>query len=514
MDFPATVAVKTLDQTHPEYDLFADAWRKLGLLYAGGTVLKRAAQEVLLRRVKEHSDVYASRQEAFNYTNLLGNIAGWYVSSMFARQPDVLKRMKKVEDPKQAQDAVPPEIANWMAQWESDCDKAGTAYVDKWRDVLQHWIVYGRSWVLLDLPDSAGAAYATLGQQEQAGALDPVVLVYDPQCVKNWATDNYGNLVWAVLKVRTIVPEMLGAPMVRDTWYCYTQTEVAAYEITTDPAVRGGAEAKEAALAAGYPRRHALSDRNRAPLYPTAAPAGMWFGDRVQLPLLKHLNLENALDWQILQSALATLAVFGPYDDTPTLSEVGWLHFPDEKTRAEWLEPEGKAMATHRERIHELREDVYRSCYLIDQARSQRATPAAQSGVSKEQDKAPSRDAQEGFGDALRARMQAVLNDVLMIRGYQDLAADVRGFDFADKGGADDVELISALRAENIQSDTFDKELQKKLIRVGPVSDANPATLAAIDAEIDAAPGKSEVEAANAAAQQAAFAQSLQSYTS
>jgi hypothetical protein len=520
VDFPASVPIKTLDQEHPEYSLFKDAWRKLALLYAGGSILKRNASEVLTRRVKEHSDVYASRQDAFNYSNLLGNIAGWYVSSMFAREPDILQRVASVEDIKAAQDAVPPDVAAWIAKWSLDCDRHGGAFPDKFRQVLAHQIVYGASWVLIDLPDTGAAAggapgpqYASLAQQEAAGALDPVILTYAPDTVKNWQMDDYGNVTGAVLKVQTFETSLLAKTRVRDCWYCYTPDAVAAYEAFAEAGPGGDSDKKEATLVAGYPRRHALSDKNRVPLRRIDAPEGMWFGDRVMLPLLKHLNMENALDWQIFQSSLAMLAVFGPYDETPTMSEVSWLHFPNEKTRAEWLEPEGKAMATHAVRLHELREDVYRSCYLIDQARSNKATPAAQSGVSKEQDKSPSKDAQEGFGDALRVAMQTVLDDVLTIRGYADIECDIRGFDFADKGGAEDVEFITGVRAENVQSDTLDKELQKKIARIA-LADANPAVYAAIDAEIDAAPTKTELDAAAAALQQAAFAQGLSSFTS
>ncbi len=511
MEFPAAVEITTLDQEHPEYSLYKDAWRKLGLLYQGGSVLKRNSAEVLTRRVKEHSDVYASRQEAFNYTNLLGNIAGWYVSSMFSQEPSVLTTKEGVEGAQEAQDAVPKEVSDWITRWLADCDRHGGAYADKFRQVLAWQIVYGTPWVLIDLPDTGGG-YVTLAQQEQAGALDPVILVYQPECVRNWQTDDYGNVTWATLKVQTVESALLAKTLVRDTWYIYTPDQVAAYDVAYEPGPGSGPQEKEARLCEGYPRAHALSNRGRVPLYRAPAPEGMWFGDRVMLPLLKHLNMENALDWQIFQSALAMLAIFGPYDDTPTMSETAWLHFPDEKTRAEWMEPEGKAMVTHRERLHELREDVYRSCYLIDQARSQRATPAAQSGVSKEQDKSPSKDAQEGFGDSLRAQMQAILGDVLAVRGFQGIAADIRGFDFADKGSADDVEFLSAVRSENIQSDTLDKELQKKLVRIA-LTDANPGVYASIDKEIDAAPSKSEIDKLAADQQQAAFAQSLGSYS-
>jgi hypothetical protein len=513
MEFPGSVAIKTLDAEHPEYSLYSDAWHKLGLLYAGGSVLFRNSTEVLKRRVKEHSDVYASRQENFNYTNLLGNIAGWYISSMFSQPPDILTRMSAVEDLQKAQDAVPPDVAAWIAQWELDCDRHGEAYADKFRQVLEHEIVFGASWALIDLPDTAGAAFGSLAQQEAAGALDPVILIYAPTCVRNWQTDDYGNIIWAVLKVQTFDSKLLGETMVRDCWYVYTPDQVAAYDVFYEAGPASTApKDKDALLVAGYPRKHALSDQNRVPLRRCEAPEGMWFGDRVMLPLLKHLNMENALDWQILNSALAVLGIFGPYDDTPTMSETAWLHFPEKDTRAEWIEPEGKAMETHRARIHELREDIYRSCYLIDQARSNKATPASQSGISKEMDKAPSKDAQEGFGDNLRTDMQGVLDDVLTIRGYSDIQADIRGFDFADKGEASDVEFISAVRTENVQSDTFDKQLQKKLVRI-PLADANPAVFAQIDKEIDAAPTKSELDALAAQAQQAAFAQSLASFT-
>jgi hypothetical protein len=160
-----------------------------------------------------------------------------------------------------------------------------------------------------------------------------------------------------------------------------------------------------------------------------------------------------------------------------------------------YLEPEGRSYAASQTRIDNLEERIYKACYLQDQARTNKSTPTAQSGISKAMDKTPSRDAMCALGDLIRGAMQAVYQDVLSVRGFPGIEADIRGLDFSDKASAEDLDLLERGQLIPVNSKTFEREVGKKAARV-TLPDMNPDTLRVIDAEIDANPTPSEQQAA------------------
>jgi hypothetical protein len=135
-------------------------------------------------------------------------------------------------------------------------------------------------------------------------------------------------------------------------------------------------------------------------------------------------------------------------------------------------------------------EDIFRAFYLIAQARNTSATPAAQSGVSKQQDMAPSKKTLSLFGDLLRQAMQKAMNDVSQARG-EELQWDVNGFEFPEEPVDGELATINTALAMSIPSLVVERELYKKAVDT-LFSDANPELRAAMHREIDAAPAKAE----------------------
>lgn len=439
----------------------------------------------------------AARLAQFNHENVLGSIIGWYTSSIFAKQPTILKKPSTEKSSVAKTGAIPsteapglPKVqADFFSSFERNCDRTGTKFIDKCKAILETLLVYEWAYVLTDLPPAR--AYSSLAEQQAAGALDPFLIVYDPSCVINWGSDDAGNMEWAMLRISSSVTAPLTKNSKRDTWYLYTATDVMAWSCDYEH----GAEKRDGDVRAvdGYPRRHALSDKNRIPIRRFSIPDGLWLGDRIYLPLKAHLNLENALDWQITQSALSMLAIFGNFDEkTLTKSEIGFLLF-EPGTDAKYLEPEGRSMQIHVARIDQMKEEMYRLCYLLSQARNTKATPAAQSGISKEQDMVPAKDTQEALGGILKAAMTAILEDVSLVRGFP-VMFDVRGFEFADRAGIETIDMITATKTLDIQSDTLDRELDK-MAADAAIPDAMPDVKVMIRQEIDKGPSKSEREA-------------------
>jgi hypothetical protein len=510
MTFPATARVKDLNSYHPEYEDRIGAYEDFGVLYEGGKAIKDKVTQFLRKRPKELSDVYLVRQLNFSYTNLLGNIIGWYSSAIFKTAPQIVKKPADPPDPLKAADGkapappkLPAEVEDFCESFEKDCDGAGTTFVDFWPQVLESLLLYLSGYVLLDLPVPDADEPATLAQQKGAGLLNPYLVFYDPRQVINWETDAQGNLEWAIVRVRVREQEFLQDSRLVDYWYYFDRTQCALYERDVKPNENQIPSTEVATLVEGYPRPHALSDIGRVPLRKVSVPKGLWLANRVYLPLLNHLNLDNSLDFGLFQSNLAQLVIedgaSGRYEDgnppggAPVSSEVGYHHLPN-GGKMYYLEPAGKSYEASQKRIDNLEERVYKACYLQDQARTNKSTPTAQSGVSKSMDKTPSRDAMCALGDVVRAAMQSVYQDAMDLRGLSDYRVDIRGLDFSDKATAEDMDLLEKSTVVPVASTTFEREVAKKLVRLS-LPDANGDVLAVIDNEIDTNPTPAEQQA-------------------
>jgi hypothetical protein len=519
MTFPSSIPIAKIDAKASTYIQYSLAYSTFADLFQGGSVLRDAVIKLgiyLLQKPKELAEVFRTRQQRFSYTNLLGNIVGWYVSALFKEPPQILQKLAALAGAViQAGTPVrpiPQDALDFCAAFEKDCDHAGTAYLDFWRKVFESAVLHKSAYVLIDLPtpDPNAPAPINLAQQEGQGLLDPFLVLYTPSQVINWETDRYGNILWCIVHVVVEEREAFEKPSIVDYWYYFDSEEVACYQAVRKGASGNGqahGETELAQLVEGYPRKHAMSNLHRIPIRKVEVPDGLWLANRVFLPLLDHLNMDNAYAYGLFQSAIAQLVISGNYDDSVTLAEVSYLSLPA-GTTASYLEPEGKAYKAISDRLQDLEERIYKACYLMDQARTNKATAAAQSGLSKQMDKTPSRDALAGLGDVIRPAMQVVYRDVLAIRDFSGVTPDVRGFDFEDKAGVEELDFMISASQLEIQSDTYRRERDKKAGR-RVLSDANPEVLAAMDKEIDTNPTPEAAAADALAKQQAAQAASF-----
>lgn len=500
-DFPHSAPVKQIQQQHPDYAFFQEVWEQIGTLYEGGAKMRAAVIEsgqFLIKNTKELPEVFATRQLRFSYTNLLGNVIGWYMSALFKQPPQLLKRQRGVSGEKALQ--TPQAVTDFASDFEKDCDRGGTSYNEFWRKVAEALLLYRKAYILLDLPapTSMAGEPVSLQQQKDQGLLDPFLVLYTPRNVINWGSDAYGNLEWATIYIRVQEQRFLDNTRIVDYWYYFDREQVALYEheVTKDTVATNGGGEEMATLVEGYPRPHALTDQGRVPLFEVELQEGLWLANRVFLPLINHLNQDNALDFGLMQANLPQLVIEdgdnGTYEEPVTISAVGYHHLPH-NAKMYFLEPEGRAYVAAQHRIDALEERIYKACYLTDQARTNKSTPAAQSGISKEADKTPSRDALSGVGDVIRPAQQAVYAAVLQLAGFPDIDPDVRGYDFADRATAADMALLEQATVVPVNSETFERELGKKNVRAS-LPDLNPEQLQKIDDEIDANPTPSVVD--------------------
>jgi hypothetical protein len=511
MIFPLSAPCKLLNALHPEYEERCQSYDDFATLYEGGRSIKDKVGQFLRKRPKELSDVYIVRQINFSYMGLLGNIIGWYRSALFNADPQIVKKVAGKDGA--GADKIPGDAAAFCELFEKDCDGAGTTFTGFWPAVLESLLMFCGAYVLVDLPAPRGdePAPVSLAQQQRAGLLNPNLVFYEPRQVINWETDSRGNLEWVVIYVRDREQDFLGAPKVIDYWYYFDRQECALYQREVKADERTAPDQAIATLVEGYPRPHAMAGMNQVPVRHVKVAKGLWLANRVSLPLMNHLNLENSLDFGLFQSNLAQLVIEdgpnGTYESgsvaggPPTASEVGYHHLPN-GGKMYYLEPAGGSYATTQMRLDTIEERIYKACYLQDQARTNRSTPTAQSGISKTMDKAPSRDVMCALGDLLRMTMQSVYTDVLAVRGFADVVPDVRGLDFSDKAGAEDLDLLDKSTVIQVNSETYEREIAKKNVRLS-LPDMNPETLKVIDDEIDANPTPSVQAAAQQEQQRA-----------
>jgi hypothetical protein len=472
-----TIPVKLLDAKHPYYADNAAAWNDIELLYRGGHALKAKAEHFLAKRPKELAEVYAARAARFTYQNILGTALGWYEAAMFKDDPDI--HVKRGDGDPEGQQA------EFYSRFLADCDRNGTTYVDTFRRVLRSLMLYRSAFVLTDLPKTAEQP-ATLAEQKSSGALDPYLVLYDPRQVINWETDPYGNLAWIVIATTTEERAFGSDAAVIDRWYYFDATEYRVYQAKRE---RLSEKAQTASLIDAGP--HALADASRVPVRWVQVSDGLWLANRVYLHALAHLNLQNAYYWGLTMGCLPVPVIIGEYSEPPTVSETAYIHLPEAGSKFEYAEPSGRTYEVSAREIQAIREEMYRQLSLQAQGRSTAATPAAQSGFSKEMDMAPSRDVLNALGDVLRAAMQSVLGDVAEIRGDRDVTFDVRGFTFDDDTSIDELAVAQAAADLGIPSDTLEKEVQKRVAHC-LLKDARPDVIQRVEGEIDAAQGRQQ----------------------
>jgi len=513
-----TALVTLLDQKHAYWSTNHDTWDMLDLLYRGGQAIQEQAARFLRKRPKELSEVYTARLVSFDYQGIIGTGCGWYMSKLFSKDPTIDIRPKGEQDPAKLPDAKKKPYTDFL----QNCDRSNTTYIDLWRQIFENLLVFKGCYVCVDLP-RLDATVTNRAQQRAAGGLDPYLTVWGPRSVINWDVDDYGNLLWAVVKVKTYRHTFLGDGLSVDRWYYYDRTDYRIYERSrVEPKDSGevalfGASGELVSSAAQQTAelidegKHSMSGENRVPLRYIMIPDGLWLANRAYLPSMTHLNVENSLIWAVIMANLPVAVIKGDTEFCQTISETAYISL-DKDASFEWTEPKGTSFKTSQEILKSKREEIFRSMFLIAQGRDSSASASAASGVSKEADMTPAKDVLAAFGDVIRAQGQNLLNDIALVRGDANIEFDIRGFNFEESSAIDEAEVLELLMSLDIQSDEFYKQAQIRVLQ-SYLTDANRAVIQQCIDEVNAAPTRSEQAAQEAQAQKLAMTAGLQKAT-
>lgn len=473
MNYPPTLKVSDLNRMHPVYVENQPEWVDLGLLARGGYKLKRQANRFLQQKPREPMEVYNFRIRRFTAQNIIGPVLRWYRAALMSCAYEI-----RVGD-----DSV---LSEWLSKFLDNCGAPEAtepvSFDQHVGDCLDDFLLYGVTYTLIDNPAAEideVEPVKSLADQRARGLLDPYLVRFSPLSVIDWAEDDKGELEYIVIKCENEARQFAGDSKLETSWLIYDDQNFAKYTATSDPKDKDP-EAKLVDTG-----RHALADQRQVPIVRRTAREAQWLGDRAILSTVSHVEMLNAQDWGTFNALLAMLVIKGDMKDQPKRSEVAYLNLPVDGN-AFYLAPDPGLFATSNTLLQNRLEEAYRQMHVQAQARTAHATPAAQSGVSKQMDMAAATDVLNDYGGVLRGLSYGIVNMVLAARGDDASALTVNGWIFDEPTNIEILDEAERIDALGMPSKVFWRESLKRIARKALPGASNDVQVG-VDKEIEAA---------------------------
>ena len=429
-----------IDREHPEYAAKKAMWKKYRDLYAGGEQIRENAFEYLIRRHKEPNDIYAERLSRVFYENYIGSIIDWYAATLMRREAALLF---------DGNDDAAKGFYNLFAE---DCDLKGTSIAEFFRQRIVQTLVQGGSYIVVDFPRTP-VSVSNRAEEDAVGRSRAYLADYSPEELINWSYDDHGGLDWAVIRSSSLRKSKVTENewTLETRWIYYDRQNYQVYQ-----------QVKEKEIVLVDEGLHGLAGQNRVPIFPLRVTDGLWLMNKAALLQLEHFNKSNALSWALTMGLFASPVI---YSDREWNQIVGDSYFiqlaPGD--RFGWTEPEGKVYQIAADNLVQLKDEIYRVCYLLTHAAGSESSSQHQSGTSKQRDFSITQEVLRAYGDAVKETMKQVLRAIAAAR-QDNISIDVSGldeFDIADfSNELDDAKKLLTL---GIESETLKKQVFKKL---------------------------------------------------
>lgn len=459
--------VKDLKVQHPEYD--AQLCTKYELLYEGGEAFLRQVMLFLPRRNSEAMKLYNERVMRAFYVGYVGPVIDYFISNLFAFNANINQKGGSIA---------------FYDTFLKDCDLRGTDFNDFFQEVFTHTLIQRKSFILLDfpsLPSDAPPPQNALEEDEMG--LTRAYLVHFPnKDLIDWQYDDIGNYDWVKFYCcERFKPSFDAKEIKRHKWYIYDKTGYQIFQYDEDPDKTEDESVKEATLVGNG--THSLP--GRVPILSLEVPKGLWIMNKLASIQVELFNLDNAMAWQEYQAHYA-MPVIKLKDGKAFKQKMGEAYFIQLETEEsfEWSEPEGKMMEVGLKRREMLKDEMFRIVHQLSLSIKQTKSQTRQSGNSKQEDRYATEVVLRAFGDIVRSAMQMVLSWATEAR-KEKLEWDVSGFSTFDTDSTTEkLAQILQLRAINIHSETFNKEMEKRTVDFY-LEDLNHETKDKIKKEID-----------------------------
>jgi len=430
-----------INREHPEYIAQKAMWQQYRDLYAGGERLRANASNYLVRRHREPGDIYQERLSRVFYENYIGSIIDWYAATLIRREPAVLI---------EGNDEKAKSFFNVFAK---DCDLKGTRLSEFFRQRFVQTLVYGGSYIAVDFPRMAGEAL-NRAEEDESGRSRAYLVDYSADEVINWNYDAVGGLEWIVIRTSCLQQsQVTDAQWEKETrWLYYNRENFQIYRQTK----------MDSPIELIDEGRHGLASVRRVPVFQMRVSEGLWLMNKSASLQMEHFNKSNALSWALTMGLFATPVVYSEKTFNQIVGESYYIQL-NPNDRFGWTEPEGKVYQIAADNLVRLKEEMYRVCYLLNQAGTPSAGDLRVSGVSKQRDFSVTQEVLRAYGDAVKDTLRQVLWAVAEAR-QDDLSIDVSGMDEFDINDfSDELDDAKKLLDLGIGSDTLKKQVFKSL---------------------------------------------------
>ncbi len=433
--------MENINREHPDYSARRAMWKQYKDLYAGGEQLRLNAYEYLVRRQKEPAQVYEERLRRVFYENYAGSIVDWYAATLMRREP-----MLQFE----GNDAGAKSFYNLLSD---DCDLKGTNLHEFFRQRFVQTMVCGSSYVVVDFPQTGGGAQ-TRAEEDASGRSRAYLTEYGADEVINWNCDERGGLDWVVIRTSCRQQSKVGdAKCERETRWIYYDRE--RYEV-----FRKAGEAQEIELV--DKGLHGLAAQRRVPVFEMKVSEGLWLMNKAGLLQLEHFNKSNALSWALTMGLFASPVIYSDKEWNQVVGESYYIQLGKDD-RFGWTEPDGKVYQIAADNLVRLKDEIYRVCYLMNQAGTSSGGNVQMSALSKQRDFGVTQEVLRAYGDMVKDAMKQVLRAIADAR-QDEVSIDVSGMDEFDIGDfSNELDDAKKLLDLGIASETLKKQVFKKL---------------------------------------------------
>ena len=200
----------------------------------------------------------------------------------------------------------------------------------------------------------------------------------------------------------------------------------------------------------------------RVPVFEMKVSEGLWLMNKAALLQLEHFNKSNALSWALTMGLFATPVVYSDSEWNQMVGESYYIQLGQDD-RFGWTEPEGKVYQIAADNLVRLKDEIYRVCYLMNQAGTSSGGDLRMSGLSKQRDFSVTQEVLRAYGDVVKDTMKQVLRAIAEAR-QDEVSIDVSGMDEFDIGDfSNELDDAKKLLDLGIGSETLKKQVFKKL---------------------------------------------------
>ncbi len=451
-----------IEQEHPDYSAKWRVWRRYRDLYAGGEQFRQNAGEYLVQRQKEGLDVYHERLARVFYENYVGSIVDWYTATLVRKGP--LLEFGGLGDT----------AKSFYNDFVDNCDLRGTSLTQFFKDQLTEALVCGKSYIVVDFPKVADVPLSR-AEEDAQGRSRAYLVGYTADEVINWSHDDHGILEWIVLRTACLKQDSVKSfGWKKETRWVYYDRQK--YQIFERREVDGGSriELVDEGL-------HGFAAIGQVPVFELKVSDGLWLTNKAGLLQLEHFNKSNALGWALTMGLFAMPVIFSEKEFKQLMGESYFIQLgPND--RYGWTEPEGKVFQIAKDNLSRLKDEIYRVCYLLQQAGE---STGRASGLSKQWDFSVTQEVLRAYGMTVRDAIRRVIAAVAEAR-QDDLKLEVGGLDEFDiTDFSTEVADAQNLLNLGVQSPTLKRQVYKR-VAMKYLSDARQETKARIAEEIDA----------------------------